>query len=454
MRILLMPGFIMLALLWAISPTATADQPTALKPRAQGWLVTGLGDPSSPAPASDLRVDLDKLKAMVAKRTAADVEKIRWWNVGGPVYRWNEIAVEAMMDAFVTMPLAARHLALVHAAMDDAIAVSWHDRKSYHRPPPSETDPSIVPVLPVSSTSTYPSDFAAAAAAAAEVLGYLLPSRAGEFSAMAEEAMQARLLAGAEYPSDVAAGRVLGRRIAGLAIARGKADQSDAQWNGTLQAGPGRWQGARPIAPMAASWQTWVLARPDELRPLPPPAFDSEQVRGELAELKAFKRTPSSNHRALYWEVFGGARVHVLWNDIARIKLLEYGDRLSAPAAARALATLNIAFVDAGIACWDAKYAYWFIRPSQLDAELKPLFPPPNHPSYPAAHGCLSTAAATVLAHLFPRDRTKLLAAGSEAAESRLWAGIHYRFDIEAGQELGRKVAEMALARAFTNVQP
>ena len=353
------------------------------------------------------------------------------------------------MDAFVTMPLAARHLALVHAAMDDAVAEAWHYRKSFHRPPPDKADPSTVSVLPASPTPTFPSDFAAAAAAAAEVLGYIFPQRAGEFSSRAEEAMRARMVSGAESPGDVAAGRAIGQGISALAIARGKGDRSDARWSGTVQARAGGWQGANPIAPMAASWQTWVLDRPDELRPPPPPAFDSEQVRRELAELKAFKRTPKSNHRAVYWEVFGGARLHALWNDLARTKLLEYGDRFDPPTAARALATLNIAVLDAAIACWDAKYAYWSIRPSQLDPDVKPLFPPPNHPSYPAAHGCLSTAAATVLARLFPSDAESLLAAGREAAEARLWGGVHYRADIEAGQELGRKVGQMALARAF-----
>jgi hypothetical protein len=184
------------------------------------------------------------------------------------------------------------------------------------------------------------------------------------------------------------------------------------------------------------------------LRPPVPPAFDSERTKADLAELKTFKRTPKSNHRAVYWEVYGGARAHALWNEIARLKLLEYGKALDARASARVLALLNIAFLDAAIACWDAKYLYWYIRPSQLDPDLKPVFPPPNHPSYPAAHGCLSTAAATVLASLFPGDADKLLAHGKEAAEARVWAGIHYRFDIDAGQELGRKVAEKVLARA------
>jgi hypothetical protein len=103
----------------------------------------------------------------------------------------------------------------------------------------------------------------------------------------------------------------------------------------------------------------------------------------------------------------------------------------------------------AGLRCWDAKYAYWQIRPSQLDPEFKPLFPPPNHPSYPAAHGCLSTAAATTLARLFPRDAEAFLALGRQTAEARMWAGIHYRSDIEAGQALGRAVSEQVLARVL-----
>jgi hypothetical protein len=255
------------------------------------------------------------------------------------------------------------------------------------------------------------------------------------------------LLAGAELPHEVAAGRVIGQGVAALAIARGKADGSDVKWSGSVPQGDGYWKGTNPLAPQAASWQTWVLASPSEFRPAAPPAFDSDQVKAALNELKSFARTPKSNHRATYWEVHGGARVHNLWNEIARTKLLEYG---AAPAtAARVLTALNVAISDAGVACWDAKYTYWYVRPPQLDPELKPLFSPPGHPSYPAAHGCLSTAAATVLAGVFTLDRGQMLALGKDAAEARIWAGIHYRFDIEAGQELGRKVGERALERAF-----
>src|SRR5262249_46645247 len=117
-------------------------------------------------------------------------------------------------------------------------------------------------------------------------------------------------------------------------------------------------------------------------------------------------------------------------------------------AAARALAAMNIATYDAAVACWDAKFTYWQIRPPQLDPDFKSLFPPPNHPSYPAAHGCLSTAAATTLARLFPRDAGAFRGLGKQAAGARMWAGIHYRWDIEAGQALGRAVAEQVMARA------
>ena len=438
-----------------LAPAALAgDKSAVLAPRAEPWLARGLSDYTIPAPPGDAAADLAELRKAVASRAAADVERIRWWDTGGPAYRWNEIAVGEMLDQFATLPLAARHLALVQTAVDDAVAASWAGKKAHRRARPGASDAGPAIVVPSPATPSYPSDYAAAAAAASEVLAHLFPARAAVFAAMAEEAMQGRVAAGVEFPSDREAGRALGRQAAALAIARAKADGSDAKWTGSVPQGPGTWQGTNPIAPMAGTWKTWVLARPDELRPPAPPAYDSDRIKADLAELKQFPRTPKTNHRATYWEVFGGARAHALWNDIARTKLLEHGTAFNAPAQARVLAAVNVALIDAGIACWEAKFAYWYIRPPQLDPELKPVFPPPNHPSYPAAHGCFSTAAATVLAAVFPRDAERLLAQGAEAAEARVWAGIHYRTDIDAGQTLGRQVGERVIARAFETRTP
>lgn len=430
------------------TPARAVDNFGALVSRAEGWLVKSYREIEMP-PATNVQKERAALKAIAAKRTAEDVARFRWWAVGGPVYRWNEILLDEMQVNFTTLPLSARHLALFHAALDDAIAAAWHFKGTAARPGAIALDAAINAASQSNSRPASPSDYAAAATAAAEVLGYLIPARAAHFSAKAEEAIQTRLLAGVEYPSDVEAGRMIGRKIAALAIARGKSDRSDAKWTGSIPEGPGSWKGANPIAPAAGTWQPWVLAHAAEFRPATPPSVDSEQMKTALNELKTFPRTPKTNHRAIFWEVNGGARAHTLWNEIARTKLLE--NEQAPTVASRMFAALNIALLDAGIACWDAKFAFWYVRPSQLDSELKPLFPPPNHPSYPAAHGCFSTAAATVLAGVFPADREPLLALGKEAAEARVWAGIHYRFDIDAGQEIGRRVAEKTLERAFVH---
>jgi membrane-associated phospholipid phosphatase len=104
---------------------------------------------------------------------------------------------------------------------------------------------------------------------------------------------------------------------------------------------------------------------------------------------------------------------------------------------------------DALIGCWDAKLTYWFIRPWKADAGITTLAAvgEPNHPSYPSGHSCVSSAGAEVLSTFFPDRRADLSAMVTQAGLSRMYAGIHYRFDIEAGQTLGRSVALLALAR-------
>lgn len=432
-------AFVALALLSALLSPAGA--------RAEGWYVKSFTEITAPATASDSAAEIAELKAIVAKRSGNDIARFRWWSVGGPAYRWNEIILDEMLQGFVTLPMAARHLALFHTALDDAMAAS----RQHRGPGARQRRATIDGALKASPSGVLaPSEHAAAAVAAAEVLGYLFPARAAVFAVRADEATRVRLLAGAELPSEVAAGKALGAKVAALAIARGKADGSDAKWTGTMPEAAGQWKSANPpIAPAAAGWKTWVLDKPGEVRPAAPPAIGSDRMKTDLAELTAFKRTPPTNHRATYWEVFGGARAHTLWNEIARTKMLEYG---TAPAtSARIFAALNIALADAGIACWEAKYAYWYPRPAQIDPDLKTVVPAPNHPSYPSAHSCFSTAAAAVLAKAFPQDAARLMAIGNEASEARIWAGIHYRFDIEAGQDIGRKVAEKTLARAFAD---
>ncbi|HEY9435374.1 MAG TPA: vanadium-dependent haloperoxidase, partial [Blastocatellia bacterium] len=115
------------------------------------------------------------------------------------------------------------------------------------------------------------------------------------------------------------------------------------------------------------------------------------------------------------------------------------------PRAARAYALVSIGFYDSLIACFDAKYTYWAIRPNQLDPALTTLFPNPSHPSYPSAHAALSNGQAEVLAYLFPRDAEAIRKLAVEAADSRLWAGIHFRSDLDVGLSQGRQVAGLII---------
>jgi membrane-associated phospholipid phosphatase len=118
------------------------------------------------------------------------------------------------------------------------------------------------------------------------------------------------------------------------------------------------------------------------------------------------------------------------------------------PRAARVYALLACVLYDAFIASQDGKYAYWYIRPPQLDPSIAPVFPAPPFPSYPSNHSGFSAARAEILAYLFPEHAEYARAYAEEAGLSRIWAGIHYPMDHTAGVALGRSVAQVFVSWA------
>lgn len=122
---------------------------------------------------------------------------------------------------------------------------------------------------------------------------------------------------------------------------------------------------------------------------------------------------------------------------------------LSEREATHVYALVSATIYDAMIGCWDAKETYWFIRPWQADPGINVLAAvgKPNHPSYPSGHSCVSASGAEVIGTFFPDQRAQLQAMVTEAGLSRMYGGIHYRFDIEAGQALGRNVARFAIGQ-------
>ena len=433
---------------------SSQDAAAQVEPDAGTWQTWVLSSGSQfrlDAPPDDAATaqEIDQLLALVADRDEATLQQIAYWNAGAPSLRWNQIALDSLLKVAAPGNIASRHLALLHAAIYDATIAAWDSKYAYSRLRPSEVNPDLETVIPNPLSPSYPSEYAATAAAASTVLAWLFPNAAQLFAEKAQEAVNSRLLAGVEYPSDVEAGLELGRQVAEMVIAWGQTDGFDVPWTGSVPGAVGQWTGENPILPQAGTWRTWVLESPDQFRSEPPYAYDSEELAAELQELKEIERNPVQNSIAMFWEYgAGGRRAYWLWNELASRYMLEARWDDNAPLAARAYALTNIASHDASVACWDGKYFYWAIRPFQLDAEFKPLFSTPNHPSYPSAHSCISTATANVLAALFPTDAEEVLGLSEQASESRVYAGIHFRSDVIAGIELGADVANAVLEYA------
>jgi membrane-associated phospholipid phosphatase len=295
---------------------------------------------------------------------------------------------------------------------------------------------------------SFPSLHAAVAGAAGAVLPYLFPdAEAGRFAPLVEEAATSRLWAGANYPSDIEAGLALGQAIGERAVARGKADGSDAKWDGSGRlTGEGTWQPTppkfveNPVEPLGGTWETWVLPSGDAVRPAPPPEYGSPLWQAELEAVQeaTSNRTLEQVRIVQYWDAKGpvGAFTEYALDLIER-------DGLDDAHTARALALMSVAQADAGIAVWDSKYTWWTERPITADPDLDMLLPTPPYPSYPSGFSAVVGSAAVVLSHLFPRAEVDLMASAAEAAAQRCWSGIHFPIDDDIGLEMGYQVGRL-----------
>jgi hypothetical protein len=330
-----------------------------------------------------------------------------------PVLAWTERALAEVRAHRVNPVRAARALALVSVAMNDAT------RRSRSR--------------------------AAAHPAAATVLGQLFPDRR---AALAARARAARVPPGVAAAATRAAARV---------IARARSDGSETHWSAPVPSGPGLWQPtpprfAPPLDPHAGTWRTWHLNRGAQFRPPPPPAPGTDAFDAETQRVYDASRAASPEQRRLahFWaDGPGTVTPPGHWNQIALGMLRARGTGMAEAAAL--LAQLNTAQADAFIACWDAKFAYWLVRPVTViqqwwyDPTWSPLLETPPFPAYPSGHATTSAAAATVLSAAFPDARRRLRRLAEEAAQSRLYAGIHFPIDTTAGLALGEAVAREAL---------
>ena len=190
----------------------------------------------------------------------------------------------------------------------------------------------------------------------------------------------------------------------------------------------------------------WLLDSASQFRPAAPPAYGSPTFKAALEEVRrvARERTPEQTSIAQRWNA---SDPWARWNQVAADAL--HRNHASDAEAARVFAVLNAAASDAIIACFDAKYFYWTIRPSQEDTTLvlADSVDLPNFPSYPSGHACSAGAFDAALGHFFPQDRAEFTRIAEEQAMSRLYGGIHYRFDNDGGLALGRAVGRYDVER-------
>src|SRR5262245_9283234 len=403
----------------------------------------------------DAAGEIAQVRGMVGRVDPARLDRIAYWDAGAPPYRWNELAIDLYFrNAFGPFPGPVERLfwriqAYLNTAVHDATVAAWDSKYAHSRPRPSERDPSIVPLVAVPRSPAFPSEHAAAAGAASEILAHFAPKEADALRKLAAEAADSRVWAGVQYPSDAAAGLELGRKVAAFSIEAARSDNYDtATWDGKIPAGPGLWKGQNPVGAAERFWKPFIVPSADALRPPPPPAPDSPERAKEIAAVKNFPRTPLTTGLAISaeYQIRGRPHFHIAWNrELSRRIFEEHLE--DNPWAARSYALLHTVYQDAWITTQDAKFTYWTARPSMFDPSITTLVPLPNHPSYVSNASALATSPALVLGYLFPRDAAAFKKTADEYGESRLWAGLHFPSDIETSRRMGEQLARLAIAR-------
>jgi membrane-associated phospholipid phosphatase len=364
---------------------------------------------------------------------------------------WNGAALDAIRARNTPPPAAARNLAMLHAAVYDAVNGVRRTHEPYL----------VAPNAPYGASAE-----AAAAAAAHDVLAALYPADTAAF-----DALRARELATIRAGRPRENGAAWGARVAAelLALRADDGAATTAAWPGSEE--PGLWRPTvsfggliRPaLLPLWGQVRPFALESSAQFRPPAPPALgsrryaeDLEQVRA-LGRLDSAVRTTEQTEIALFWGYGPGSATPAgHWNQIAQTVASEHRNSLAENA--RLFALLNIALADAAIVSWDCKYTFALWRPitaiqladtdgdpqTEPDPSWTPLLPTPPFPEYTSGHSTFSGAAAVVLALFYERDRVPFDAlsddlpgvvrsydgfwdAALESGMSRIYGGIHFR---------------------------
>ena len=385
------------------------------------------------------------------------------------VLDWNAHAANAIVGVAGMRPERGLiRLAMVHVAIYDAVnAIEGYPLQPYG------VTPSVVsPASPEAAT----------AAAAHDVLVALFPGQQADL----DPKYTASLATISDGPAKTN-GISVGQQTASGILALRANDGRDAVVTYTPGSGPGAWLPTPPAflaaaAPETAHVQPFALNSPSQFRAEPPPAFTSDTWARDYNEVKslgaatASTRTPEQTDIGRFWS----DQPILQWNRAWRNISIEHG--LSLQDNARFFALLATSSADAIIACWDSKFTYNFWRPVTAiragDSDGNPETEPdpnwiaqvttPNHPEYPAAHGCFSGASTQTLKSFFGTDdfaftidskiaglTNPVRSFGSfsqaldEVSDARVYGGMHYRNSTRKGRNIGKQVSHYVTTHCF-----
>ena len=332
---------------------------------------------------------------------------------------------------------------------------------------------------------------AAVASASYTILSYYFPAQAAALTATYTDYLNKTLsaLPAAAKEQGVAVGAAAAQNI----IATRWGDGRDAFVGtpyGVAPQPPGVWVFAPPPSiqsaqtPWVASMRPFMLQNASQFRAPTPPALTSPEYAQQLNEVRTLGganstvRTPVQTAIGQFWNANVISQSNQTARDAATAHKLDLVDTV------RLLAMDDMVGADAGIACMDSKYHYLLWRPvtairnadkdgnaaTTADPTWTPLLTTPNHPEYPAAHGCLTSAEADVYQNALKTSAINIDIPGAtgggttlttsrhynnvddlrkEIVEARIYAGLHYRGSGDAGVALGHQVASWTLKRFF-----
>lgn len=390
------------------------------------------------------------------------------------VTHWNQQALNVIRTTSMNPPMASRALAITHTAIFDAVNAVDQTHNPYHF---------------TGTVNPNCSREAAVAQAAYRTLAAAFPTQ--QVNLQNELNARLALIPGGQAKTD---GIQLGNAVADDILQLRSADGS------TFNPGPytgsnviGKWRPTPPgfangLLPAWGAVTPFTMTSGSQFRQGPPPAVNSAEYTAaynevkELGSASSATRTVDQTNIARFWADGGGTTTppgH--WNRIAQTVAASRNTTLSENA--RMFALMNLTMADAGIACWDMKYVYEYWRPvtgiregdadgnldTVGDASWNPLITTPPFPSFTSGHSTFSGGAATVLASFFGTDNvsftssaegfavpdrnfTSFSQAANEAKDSRLFGGIHWRFDNEVGMTMGNDLGRYVYNNYLTPV--